>query len=76
MTTKIDPTQNKDQHCKVYLEIDVKNAIQEFQKKRNLFSFSEAARELILLGLNAEEQSKERQRQRWSGVGPMPERSS
>lgn len=55
---QIDPTQNKSEHCKVYLEKDLKDAIVDYQRKRNLFSFSEAARQLMLLGLNAEIQGR------------------
>lgn len=47
----IDPTQKKDQHCKIYLEKDVKEAVEVYQSQENLSSFSEAGRRLILIGI-------------------------
>lgn len=50
---KIDPTSKKDQHCKIYVEPEVKEAIEKFQKECNYASFSEAGRRLILEGLQS-----------------------
>lgn len=47
----IDPTENKDKHCKIYVEDSVYKAVQKFQTEHELFSFSEAGRHLLLVGL-------------------------
>ncbi len=56
---KIDPTQRRDQHCKVYLEKDVVDEIKSYQSKNGfrLASFSETLRALILHGLESERQA-------------------
>jgi hypothetical protein len=59
MNPEIDPTQNKDQHCKVYVEKDLKEWIKRYQYKKGFSSFSEAARSLFLLGISCEERSAE-----------------
>lgn len=47
---KIDPTEKRDQHCKIYLEPTVKKEIDKLAMKKHM-SFSEAGRMLILAGL-------------------------
>jgi hypothetical protein len=46
-----DPTENRTEHCKVYVEPSVKKAIQDYQISKNLDSFSDAGRELWLSAL-------------------------
>ncbi len=48
---KIDPTEKRDQHCKIYLEKTVKNEIYKIAYEKNM-SFSEAGRMLILAGMD------------------------
>lgn len=55
---KIDPTEKRDQHCKLYLEPSVKKEIEKYQFAHGLLSFSEAGRRLILSGLSSEEQGR------------------
>lgn len=50
---KIDPTSKKDQHCKIYVEPEVKEAIEEYQVAMNYDSFSEAGRMLLIIALNS-----------------------
>lgn len=47
---KIDPTEKRDQHCKIYVEKSVKNEIDKYAWKHHI-SFSEAGRRLLLAGL-------------------------
>lgn len=47
----IDPTEKRDQHCKVYVESSVKKAIDKFAT-RNHMSFSEAGRHLMIYALD------------------------
>ena len=43
----IDPTEKRDQHCKIYVERTVKKEIDAYATK-NGYSFSEAGRKLLL----------------------------
>lgn len=47
----IDPTEKRDQHCKVYVERSVKTEIDAFAT-RNHMSFSEAGRHLMIYALD------------------------
>lgn len=49
---EIEPTEKRDQHCKIYLEKSVKNAIDRIAYEKHI-SFSEAGRMLILLGIES-----------------------
>lgn len=51
MALVIDPTQKRDQHCKIYLEKDVVDLIKAYQFRKGYLSFSEAGRQLLLEGL-------------------------
>ena len=48
---KIEPTEKRDQHCKIYTEKSLKSEIDTYATKRGL-SFSEAGRRLIIYALN------------------------
>lgn len=48
---KIEPTEKRDQHCKIYTEKSLKSEIDTYATKRGL-SFSEAGRKLIIYALN------------------------
>lgn len=50
MAVHIEPTEKRDQHCKIYVEKSLKKEINKFAMERHM-SFSEAGRVLILLGL-------------------------
>lgn len=52
---RINPTENRDQHCKVYVEKSLKKAIFDYADKMHM-SFSEASRRLIITGLNKEQE--------------------
>lgn len=49
---RIDPTSKKDQHCKIYVEPELKKAIDKFQVQQKFSSFSEAGRALLIYALN------------------------
>lgn len=46
----IEPTEKRDQHCKIYVERSVKKEIDRYAT-RNAMSFSEAGRELMIYAL-------------------------
>ena len=46
----INPTEKRDQHCKIYVEQSLKNYVDKYALKRRI-SFSEAGRELWIIGL-------------------------
>lgn len=46
----IEPTENRDQHCKIYLEKSLKKQVDEYAIEHKC-SFSEAGRKLIIAGL-------------------------
>lgn len=48
----INPTEKRDQHCKIYVEKSLKTEINGFALRFNL-SFSEAGRKLMILGLTS-----------------------
>lgn len=50
---KIDPTETKSVHCKIYVEPSLDKAIKKFQLENDIFSFSEAGRDLLIKGLKA-----------------------
>jgi hypothetical protein len=47
----IDPLEKKDFHAKIYIEESLADAIKNYQKHGNFFSFSEAGRKLLIDGL-------------------------
>lgn len=47
----IDPTEKRDQHCKIYTETSVKKAVEAFAN-RHAMSFSEAGRHLMIYALD------------------------
>lgn len=47
----IDPTEKRDQHCKVYVERGVKTEIDKFATRHHM-SFSEAGRHLMIYALD------------------------
>ena len=53
MKFRVDPTEKRTEHCKIYAEPCVKKAIQDYQNSRGLESFSDAGRELWLAALAA-----------------------
>lgn len=48
----IDPTEKRDQHCKIYVEKSVKRAIDKYAITRG-YSFSEAGRRLLIDALES-----------------------
>ena len=46
----INPTERRDQHCKIYVEKSVKKEIDRYAMKNHL-SFSEAGRNLMLYAI-------------------------
>lgn len=46
----IDPTEKRDQHCKIYVESSVKKQINDYATKQG-YTFSEAGRQLLIDGL-------------------------
>lgn len=48
----IAPDEKRDCHCKVYVEQSVFVAIKDYQYAKRIYSFSEAARDLIVKALN------------------------
>lgn len=47
---KIDPTEKRDQHCKIYVEKSMKKEIDKYATLHG-YSFSEAGRKLLLEAL-------------------------
>lgn len=52
-TLNIAPDEKRDCHCKVYVEPSVFQAIKDHQARKGFYSFSEAARDLIVTALYA-----------------------
>lgn len=50
----IAPDEKRDCHCKVYVEPSVFKAIKDYQDAKGIYSFSEAARDLIVTALMSE----------------------
>ncbi len=48
----IDPTEKRDQHCKIYVEYSVKREIDRYAMKYG-YSFSEAGRKLLIDALES-----------------------
>ena len=48
---KINPTEKRDQHCKIYVEKSIKDEINNYATRHSL-TFSEAGRDLLLAGLH------------------------
>lgn len=53
----IEPTEKRDQHCKIYTEKSLKKEIDAYATKRGL-SFSEAGRKLIIYALEQVSEGK------------------
>jgi hypothetical protein len=47
----IAPDEKRDCHCKVYVEPSVFTAIKDHQTAKGMYSFSDAARDLIVTAL-------------------------
>jgi hypothetical protein len=47
----IDPLEKRDQHLKTYVERSVLDCVKQYQEMADLYSISEAARALIIMGL-------------------------
>lgn len=50
---KVNPTETKSVHCKIYVEPSIDKEIKGFQLREGLASYSEAGRKLMLLGLES-----------------------
>jgi hypothetical protein len=50
----IAPDEKRDCHCKVYVEKSVFTAIKDYQTDKGMYSFSDAARQLIVTALTSE----------------------
>lgn len=48
---EIGPTEKRDVHLKTYIEKSVEDAVKGHQENEEMFSVSEAARDLIIVGL-------------------------
>ena len=53
----IEPTEKRDQHCKIYTDKSLKKEIDAYATKRGL-SFSEAGRKLIIYALEQVSEGK------------------
>lgn len=50
---EIGPEEKRTQHLKVYIEPTIEQNIKAHQEQEDMFSVSEAARHLIILGLES-----------------------
>lgn len=50
----IEPTEKRDQHCKIYVEKSLKDQISYYANKNGM-TFSQAGRKLIIFGIDSVE---------------------